>query len=402
MLYKHNLNSQFIHILIYILQNNFVFLQFTFINIIINTYIYNFLKLILIILNQVKPNKNEKPFNQHRKLQLLYCINCIQQQNELQKFLKNLFIFTFFTIKALYQFSQISCLQQSQHNQVKHFGQLKIVFYLFKDFQTHYSSYSSYIGLKNYSSLLIYFIISLYLLFSTSFSTSSSSSQLELSKTTFLKSFYYSFISLFKQKDLNRKDLHLVQDVKLKIKILKSNYLYLPFFIYNKTKQKNRKQKIMDILHKIILKHQDLDNTILMIFKIADNFIILLDKSYQQRMNKLIPGPGTYEVKGLNKFGNYFVSKFQGSKTSVISPPLKSRYDQYHINKLNEIPGPGQYEQYIKQQGHQFAQKFKSTFGGKFSNEQRMFTIGSKFIVPGPGSYNIRKNIILKQDKKVK
>ncbi|EGR28685.1 hypothetical protein IMG5_170690 [Ichthyophthirius multifiliis] len=100
------------------------------------------------------------------------------------------------------------------------------------------------------------------------------------------------------------------------------------------------------------------------------------------------PGPGTYQVKGLNKSGKYFVSNFSNSKAPVFSNSQNGRF--YDLYKPKNIPGPGYYEyESIKKQGVYYNSKLKSIQGGKFghNSKQKENNIGIQY--PGPGAYRI-------------
>jgi hypothetical protein len=104
---------------------------------------------------------------------------------------------------------------------------------------------------------------------------------------------------------------------------------------------------------------------------------------------KYVPGPGTYPVpQSINERGNYFNSKFSGSKATLFSPPRSKRF----IELKPGYPGPGTYDnpQSLNPDGSYFVSKFKSSFCRTFSHGMRKDASNPSFVgTPGPGSYKL-------------
>jgi hypothetical protein len=77
----------------------------------------------------------------------------------------------------------------------------------------------------------------------------------------------------------------------------------------------------------------------------------------------LSPGPAAYQTKpGISPKGQYFVSKFGGSKASVFNPTSSQRF--YRVKSDSQInPGPGRYSprNSMNEKGNYFLSKMSST-----------------------------------------
>ncbi|CAD8146825.1 unnamed protein product [Paramecium octaurelia] len=77
-----------------------------------------------------------------------------------------------------------------------------------------------------------------------------------------------------------------------------------------------------------------------------------------QKVHKFeVPPLGTYEIKGLDKYGNYTNSKFKNACATLFSPPKNSSAKQSIAS-----PGPGDYELpgSINSKGKHFISNFKT------------------------------------------
>ena len=93
------------------------------------------------------------------------------------------------------------------------------------------------------------------------------------------------------------------------------------------------------------------------------------------------PGPGTYESEGLNKQGIYSSSTFRNVQNTKFAKT--KRFNQYDF----KYPGPGAYnfENLLKGNGVIYNSKFTSNNAKTMG--MKLKWIKSKFITPGPGSY---------------
>ena len=93
------------------------------------------------------------------------------------------------------------------------------------------------------------------------------------------------------------------------------------------------------------------------------------------------PGPGTYEVPGLNKKGIYYNSNYRNIQVNKFSKT--KRFTQYDW----KTPGPGAYnfENLIKGNGVIYNSKFMSDGAKTFGKKLKW--IKDKLITPGPGAY---------------
>ena len=93
------------------------------------------------------------------------------------------------------------------------------------------------------------------------------------------------------------------------------------------------------------------------------------------------PGPGTYESEGLNKQGIYSSSTFRNIQNTKFAKT--KRFNQYDF----KYPGPGAYnfENLLKGNGVIYNSKFTSNNAKTMG--MKLKWIKSKFITPGPGSY---------------
>jgi len=112
-----------------------------------------------------------------------------------------------------------------------------------------------------------------------------------------------------------------------------------------------------------------------------------------------VPGPGHYPVlQAISKDGNYYYSKFRGSKAQKISPAKKPRFTYgnskqalYHkgicLSTVDDGPGPGTYSQKgisMNNTGNYFSTKYRSNKAMGFARSTRI-PMGSGSYVPGPG-----------------
>jgi Sperm-tail PG-rich repeat len=77
-------------------------------------------------------------------------------------------------------------------------------------------------------------------------------------------------------------------------------------------------------------------------------------------------------------------------------PDAKSdnRFNEMHIRRAAEIPGPGQYELKtdVNAQGTYFVDKYKNSQAPVFTKQSRLVTLDpseTRKITPGPGSYKM-------------
>ena len=104
------------------------------------------------------------------------------------------------------------------------------------------------------------------------------------------------------------------------------------------------------------------------------------------------PGPGSYESKpALNSKGDYFISKFNNSMASTISPSRSKRF--YDPSKASMVsPGPGVYSPSggFSRDGSYFVSKFKSSMCRTHYHFDRNTLAGEgKKGTPGPGNYRL-------------
>ena len=95
------------------------------------------------------------------------------------------------------------------------------------------------------------------------------------------------------------------------------------------------------------------------------------------------PGPGSYEIPGLNKQGKYINSNYKNLQIPKFGK--SKRFIDYDFN----IPGPGAYNQenLTKGNGIIFNSKFGNSIGRTIG--KKLKKIKDKFITPGPGAYEV-------------
>ena len=95
------------------------------------------------------------------------------------------------------------------------------------------------------------------------------------------------------------------------------------------------------------------------------------------------PGPGSYEIPGLNKQGKYINSNYKNLQIPKFGK--SKRFIDYDFN----IPGPGAYNQenLTKGNGIIFNSKFGNSIGRTMG--KKLKKIKDKFITPGPGAYEV-------------
>ena len=93
------------------------------------------------------------------------------------------------------------------------------------------------------------------------------------------------------------------------------------------------------------------------------------------------PGPGTYEIPGLNKKGTYSNSNYKNTQCTKFSKT--KRFNDYDF----KIPGPGSYnfENLLKGNGVIYNSKFTSNNAKTIGKKLKW--IKDKLITPGPGAY---------------
>jgi len=114
-----------------------------------------------------------------------------------------------------------------------------------------------------------------------------------------------------------------------------------------------------------------------------------------------IPGPGKYDIpSSINETGKYFYWKFKGSGAVKISQDRKSKGRIGSLFNIDtSIPGPGKYEvpEGLNKTGQYFLSKYSSskstTFGKSPKSKTNLSKIPYIFLIilaldtPGPGSY---------------
>ena len=95
------------------------------------------------------------------------------------------------------------------------------------------------------------------------------------------------------------------------------------------------------------------------------------------------PGPGSYEIPGLNKQGKYINSNYKNLQIPKFGK--SKRFFDYDFN----IPGPGAYNQenLTKGNGIIFNSKFGNSIGRTMG--KKLKKIKDKFVTPGPGAYEV-------------
>ena len=95
------------------------------------------------------------------------------------------------------------------------------------------------------------------------------------------------------------------------------------------------------------------------------------------------PGPGSYEIPGLNKQGKYINSNYKNLQIPKFGK--SKRFIDYDFN----IPGPGAYNQenLTKGNGIIFNSKFGNSIGRTMG--KKLKKIKDKFVTPGPGAYEV-------------
>ena len=95
------------------------------------------------------------------------------------------------------------------------------------------------------------------------------------------------------------------------------------------------------------------------------------------------PGPGSYEIPGLNKQGKYINSNYKNLQIPKFGK--SKRFIDYDFN----IPGPGAYNQenLTKGNGIIFNSKFGNSIGRTMG--KKLKKIKNKFVTPGPGAYEV-------------
>ena len=95
------------------------------------------------------------------------------------------------------------------------------------------------------------------------------------------------------------------------------------------------------------------------------------------------PGPGSYEIPGLNKQGKYINSNYKNLQIPKFGK--SKRFVDYDFN----IPGPGAYNQenLTKGNGIIFNSKFGNSIGRTMG--KKLKKIKDKFVTPGPGAYEV-------------
>ena len=95
------------------------------------------------------------------------------------------------------------------------------------------------------------------------------------------------------------------------------------------------------------------------------------------------PGPGSYEIPGLNKQGKYINSNYKNLQIPKFGK--SKRFIDYDFN----IPGPGAYneENLTKGNGIIFNSKFGNSIGRTMG--KKLKKIKNKFVTPGPGAYEV-------------
>ena len=95
------------------------------------------------------------------------------------------------------------------------------------------------------------------------------------------------------------------------------------------------------------------------------------------------PGPGSYEIHGLNKQGKYINSNYKNLQIPKFGK--SKRFIDYDFN----IPGPGAYNQenLTKGNGIIFNSKFGNSIGRTMG--KKLKKIKNKFVTPGPGAYEV-------------
>ena len=95
------------------------------------------------------------------------------------------------------------------------------------------------------------------------------------------------------------------------------------------------------------------------------------------------PGPGSYEIPGLNKQGKYINSNYKNLQIPKFGK--SKRFIDYDFN----IPGPGAYNQenLTKGNGVIFNSKFGNSIGRTMG--KKLKKIKDKFVTPGPGAYEV-------------
>ena len=95
------------------------------------------------------------------------------------------------------------------------------------------------------------------------------------------------------------------------------------------------------------------------------------------------PGPGSYEIPGLNKQGKYINSNYKNLQIPKFGK--SKRFFDYDFN----IPGPGAYNQenLTKGNGVIFNSKFGNSIGRTMG--KKLKKIKDKFVTPGPGAYEV-------------
>lgn len=94
---------------------------------------------------------------------------------------------------------------------------------------------------------------------------------------------------------------------------------------------------------------------------------------------RINPGPGAYEPKPtLNKTGTYFLSKFQNSMASTMSPARSLRFLELKNSPQKLNPGPGRYAPLgeMTKDGSYFVSKFKSSMCRSHYHADRHTVLG--------------------------
>jgi len=102
-----------------------------------------------------------------------------------------------------------------------------------------------------------------------------------------------------------------------------------------------------------------------------------------------VPGPGAYNNANVtNKTGQYFVSKFISSGATRINPAGAGAGRGRGISSGNNSPGPGRYEvPGISKDGNYFLSKHESSRARSFGKGATRSSLELKIQTPGPGSY---------------
>eukprot|EP00828_Plagiopyla_frontata_P032992 TRINITY_DN42891_c0_g1_i1.p2 TRINITY_DN42891_c0_g1~~TRINITY_DN42891_c0_g1_i1.p2 ORF type:complete len:220 (-),score=20.43 TRINITY_DN42891_c0_g1_i1:72-731(-) len=113
-------------------------------------------------------------------------------------------------------------------------------------------------------------------------------------------------------------------------------------------------------------------------------------KTSNPKSKERVPGPGSYEPpKGIQQFGNYFISKFLSSGATTFNPPTSQRFK----TRKDHSPGPGAYNpkcQQMANDGNYLLSKYPSTLCRSFPKLRRLLNNNNHIKNrdnPGPGAY---------------